>query len=236
MTTAKFTKIENDVLEVLMSCKLSAAELQVALAILRKTNGWSKSSDEISYSQLIALTGRSRQTISNCLKQLQLVNIIRLVKKGTSKKQSNEWLFNKNVSSWELVNRIRLVKFPESTSLVFDTELVKLSRHTKDTTKERLQKKEQKRSFLEKINKAFEEFWKLYPKKKGKSKAKESFIRIFSGLKSESEADVLFKRILSSVSDSEITEQWQEVQFIPFPTTWLNQRRWEDEIDPDEFI
>lgn len=131
-----FTRIENDILEKLVTSNLSSAELKVTLLIIRKTNGFNKETDQISYSQLVKETGLSRQTISNCLTQLQLVNIIRLVKKGTSKKSSNKWKVNKKVSSWELVNRIRLVKFPIPTSQVLNTQLVNTSRHTKENTKE----------------------------------------------------------------------------------------------------
>jgi len=132
----KYTQIENEVLEGLISSNLSASELKVALFILRKTNGFHKDTDEISFSQFIEETGLSRQTISNCLAQLKLVNIIRLVKKGVSNKRSNEWAFNKDVLAWKLVKRARLVKFPIQTSQKSGKKLVNISRHTKESTKE----------------------------------------------------------------------------------------------------
>ena len=138
-----YTKIENHVLQALLLSNLSSAELKVAFFVLRKLNGFHKEEDEISYSQFMEGTGLSRQTVANCLSQLRLVNIIRLVKKGVSKKCSNRWSFNKDTSTWQLVKRTRLVKFPSPTSQISGKQLVKLSRHTKESTKENiLQKKD----------------------------------------------------------------------------------------------
>lgn len=136
-----FTKIENNVLEALIRSNLTSAELKVALFMLRKINGFHKDSDQISFSQLIEGTGLSRQTIANCLSQLKLVNIIILVKMGNSKKASNEWKINKDIASWQLVKRKRLVKFPTTTSQISGIELVNTTRHTKENTKENIQKK-----------------------------------------------------------------------------------------------
>jgi len=38
------------------------------------------------------------------------------------------------------------------------------------------------------------------------------------------------------VNAQKATEQWRKDngQFIPHPQTWLNQRRWEDDVEPAE--
>lgn len=46
---------------------MSEAELRVTLAIVRKTYGWHKREDKLSYSQLMELTGLSRQGVSDGL-------------------------------------------------------------------------------------------------------------------------------------------------------------------------
>lgn len=137
-----YTQIPNNILEALITSNLSAAELRVALAILRKINGYHKESDQISYSQLIESTGLSRQSIANSLAQLRLVKIIRLVKKGVSKKVSNEWAFEQNPDKWQLVKRSRLVKWNASTSQKSSIQLVNTSRHTKENYKRNIITKE----------------------------------------------------------------------------------------------
>lgn len=70
----------------------------------------------------------------------------------------------------------------------------------------------------------FESFWKAYPKKSGKKKAQESWKRI-------KVTEELYQKILSAIEQAKISDQWKRDngQFIPFPATWLNQGRWDDE-------
>lgn len=70
----------------------------------------------------------------------------------------------------------------------------------------------------------FDTFWSAYPKKVGKAVAQKSF----SKLKVD---DRLLKLMLTAIDNQKQSKQWQDRQFIPNPTTWLNQRRWEDEED-----
>lgn len=41
--------------------------------------------------------------------------------------------------------------------------------------------------------------------------------------------DVVLAKMLDAIERQKQSDQWQEPKFIPHPTTWLNQRRWEDE-------
>ncbi len=68
-------------------------------------------------------------------------------------------------------------------------------------------------------------FWAAYPRKAGKGAAWRSWL----GLRPSSE---LAQRILEAVAAHSKSEQWQREsgRFIPHPATWLNQKRWEDEI------
>jgi hypothetical protein len=45
--------------------------------------------------------------------------------------------------------------------------------------------------------------------------------------------DTLLKTILDAVEAQKKSNQWvrDNGQYIPHPTTWLNQKRWEDEVD-----
>jgi len=86
-----FTRIVNPLIDNLIKIPFKGCELVVALFIIRKTYGFNKTEDEISLSQFSSNLSRSRQTIVTALKNLQLVNIARLGKQGTSKKHSNLW-------------------------------------------------------------------------------------------------------------------------------------------------
>lgn len=131
-----YTRIINPIIEHLVNLPFKGCELNVALWIIRQTYGFNKTEDEISLSQFSANLGRSKQTIIVALKNLQLVKVVRLVKKSYHSRTANLWQFNKYFDTWELVNLPRLVKRKGSTSLVEPSGLVYIPRHTKDTTKD----------------------------------------------------------------------------------------------------
>ena len=70
----------------------------------------------------------------------------------------------------------------------------------------------------------FERFWKAYPRKESKPTARNAFEK----LKVD---DELLEKMLKSIEKWKGSSQWQEDggRFIPHPSTWLNQQRWEDE-------
>jgi len=69
---------------------------------------------------------------------------------------------------------------------------------------------------------AFEVFWKEYPRKVSKQKALKAFIKQGCYGKLED--------ILTALAKQKQTQQWQDAQYIPHPTTWINNARWEDEV------
>ncbi len=71
----------------------------------------------------------------------------------------------------------------------------------------------------------FEEFWLAYPKKKDKQNA----IKAWNKLKPDAE---LVKSIIEALTRAKSSEDWQKDggQYIPLPSTYINGRRWEDEI------
>ena len=215
-----FTAIANEIMEAIVSSGLNGTELAIILFLLRKTYGWNKKQDEISLSQFLNQIPVSKPTLCKGLKTLQLVKIVKLVKKGNSKICSNLWLFNKNYDEWQLVKKSKLVKKKKPTSKDFHTQLVKKPLHTKDNTKENTK---------DMTEKDFEEFYQMYPRKVGRKKALSTFLKLDAKL---------LDCILTAVKRDIKTEQWQNPNYIPHPTTWLNQGRWEDEevkLNPEQY-
>lgn len=71
----------------------------------------------------------------------------------------------------------------------------------------------------------FNAFWSAYPKKVGKAAAVKAWVKV----KPTAE---LFEKIMATVAAYKQSEQWQRDngKYIPNPTTWLNQGRWDDEL------
>lgn len=68
----------------------------------------------------------------------------------------------------------------------------------------------------------FEKFWSAYPRKEGKQKARAAFEKVTVSL------DIL----LVAIESQRHSAQWTKDngQFIPHPATWLNGKRWEDQL------
>jgi DNA replication protein DnaC len=71
----------------------------------------------------------------------------------------------------------------------------------------------------------FEDFWKAYPKKKAREAAKKAWDKLRPG-------EELRNVILQAVQIQINTPDWKKAngQYIPYPETWLNNRRWEDDV------
>lgn len=70
----------------------------------------------------------------------------------------------------------------------------------------------------------FDEFWSAYPKKKAKEAARKAWVK----LKPD---ETLGKEIIQAVMESAKTKDWlkENGKYIPYPATYLNGKRWEDE-------
>lgn len=77
----------------------------------------------------------------------------------------------------------------------------------------------------------FEQFWKKYPRKIGKQAA----LKVWKKIK-PSEAFVA--KIITAVEQQKKCEQWLKNggQYIPHPKTWLNEGRWDDEMQSKKTI
>jgi hypothetical protein len=79
------------------------------------------------------------------------------------------------------------------------------------------------------ISSQFEDFWKLYPRHVDKGKAKSTWEKVCRWNNGKRPT---WKEIKSAIIKQKKSERWQDIKFIPHPTTWLNQQRWLD--DPNE--
>lgn len=72
----------------------------------------------------------------------------------------------------------------------------------------------------------FSEFWEAYPKKIGKGAARKAFLKL------PRETQRLLRPAVLRQRES---AQWQREngQYIPNPLTWINQCRWEDEVQEE---
>ena len=108
-----------------------------------------------------------------------------------------------------------------------DTDVEKEIYKEKETSKKTKNdgQSEEKRPSV--IEQRFNQFWSAYPKKVGKMYA----FNCFSKLKPTAE---LTQKMVDAIAEQKKSVKWtkNKGEFIPNPSTWLNQGRWEDELSP----
>ena len=172
----KYTKISNELIEkALCRTNFSSYQSRIVWAIFRKTYGWDKTSDWISNSQLVEMTGITKQNVSRTLKELKERNII--VREGymtSFQKDYDQWIelsrkTTKLSKETTVINPDNLVVDtdntvinPDNEVINPDNEVISIEAHKRTYTKETITK--------ESIAHFFEECWKSYPRKEGKGK------------------------------------------------------------------
>ena len=71
----------------------------------------------------------------------------------------------------------------------------------------------------------FTAFWDSYPKKKDKANAVKAFRKV---CKTEEDYNTIMSGLLNQIP------LWKDPQYIPYPATWLNGKRWEDDLSTDK--
>ena len=74
-------------------------------------------------------------------------------------------------------------------------------------------------------------FWEAYPKKKSKGNVEKWFYK-------NKPNEELVNTMIDKINLLKETEQWKDKdgQYIPYPTTWLNAKGWEDEITQEKIV
>lgn len=94
-----FTRVANELLEVVMVQKFNGTQFKIIMAIWRYTYGFSRKSHEFSLTFLSNATGVHKQRVKSDLDKLIENKIINVVSESTFTK-SRELSFNKNYDEW----------------------------------------------------------------------------------------------------------------------------------------
>jgi len=130
-----YTRIANELLEAVMAADLTARQLKVVLAVIRKTYGFGKKFDRITNTQIAMMTGIHHTHVCKAKNEMIAMNII--VTNGHSIG------VNKVISDWNF----EVSQVSESLAKVANKTLANSANWYKPTqlnTKETIQKKEKK--------------------------------------------------------------------------------------------
>ncbi|ENE0603171.1 replication protein [Escherichia coli] len=98
-----YTRFANELLEAIASADLTARQLKVMLAYVRKTYGFNKKTDRIADEQIAQLTGLSRQNVNKAKKELISMNCLFM--------DGNQIGVNSEVSAWQFSKCLQVINF-----------------------------------------------------------------------------------------------------------------------------
>ena len=157
----------------------------------------------VSLAVIAEMTGVSRRTVIRIMKEFENLEIINIKRRKAG---------NKNLTSiYTLVGGV-------SESLVSGMKTGKLAHNRRI--------KEESSEECVRTNALFDQFWSTYPKKKSKKAAQKAFVKLAPD-------ENLFQQMMSALDKQCESAEWTNAdgKYIPYAATWLNQARWEDELE-----
>ncbi len=207
-----YTKIANELFEALAKIRINGEARQMLDVIIRKTYGYNKKEDMIATSQFQKATNLSASAIHKSRKKLLTMNLITVTQKGNS--QVLTYCIQKDFKKWKVLPK----KVTVAQKVIHCSPKGILTKETIQKKKDSCKQTDLKESFCK--------FYSFYPRKIGKSAALKAWLKLNPN-------DVLIEEIVKALELQKKQPQWRKDngQYIPHPSTWLNQKRWEDEVE-----
>lgn len=145
----KFTKISNELLDAVLAFDFGKRQLKVLFYVIRKTYGYSKKADAMSYGQIAKATGMKRRHVIDAVSELKAMQALIVEKSGTVVRgcELNTIGINKDYDRWTTSDQNStsaetVTSDQKGTGLVTKTALVTSDQNSHPQKKE--EKKERK--------------------------------------------------------------------------------------------
>lgn len=235
-TDEGFVRIANELMDAVLSAGFSQRQLLVLLAIIRKTYGYNKKEDDMSAQQIGKLCNMARTHVTTVLNQLAAMNVIQ--------KKTGEYGcvigIQKDYSRWNLSSKAEEKNNPEKLSGMYQigtsTKSVQVYQiGTKASTKSVQVDSTKSVHTIDNLPKdnlnrqdicapaLFERFYTAYPRKRSRKQAE----RAFAKLKPD---ESLVDRMISAIEKAKSSGRWDDIEYIPYPGTWLRAQGWLDDL------
>lgn len=200
-----FAIISNTVLQ---DSRLSMRGLGLLVRLLSRPDNWETNSESLARE-----FGCGREQMRSVLGELRDAGYMALVK---SQDEKGHWS-----SRWFIYDE-PITEAPDNGKPTPENRVLgKPDAITRTDYKEPITTKATKADY----SALFDVFWKAYPSKVGKDAARKAFAKRKFDEKT-------FAQVLQALELQKVSERWTKDngQYIPNPATWLNQGRWEDEV------
>lgn len=199
----RFTQIPNDWLR---DKRLSLKSKGLLAQLLSHSEGWN-----VTIGSLAKANDCGRDAIRNAVRELEESGYLRREQNRATGGEFAEviWVTSEPMSDLPL---------PDYPVPVNPSLKKTISKNT--ITKKTISKSKYAQSELDE---SFEQFWSAYPRKVGKAPARKAFDKL---------AAEHMREILDGVVRFSTDPNLPEMQFIPYPATWLNREGWNDDPYP----
>lgn len=127
-----YTRIANELLEAIAGADLTARQLKVMIAVIRKTYGFQKKLDRIADIQIAELTGLSRQNVNKAKKELLSMHCLMMDGNRIGpNKELSAWHFTNSLQKRDSVSKLKT----KSVSKIETHGVSKLETHKRNTLK-----------------------------------------------------------------------------------------------------
>jgi len=142
----------------------------------------------------------------------------------------NNWLDNRRITETEYIDELNLLKLINQ-KYEFDIDNDQLAKPMLSQYSIEENSIEENSIISQNLNDLFDKFWSIYPKKVKKQDS-------FKWFEKNKPSEELVNLMIEQLKRLKDTKQWKENngQFIPYPTSWLNAKGWEDEFETDTEI
>jgi phage replication O-like protein O len=208
-----FTKIANELLDVVIKTPFIATHLKIVLVCWRYMYGFNRQSAELSESFISKATGISKRYISRELRVLIDSKVIKVVKESTYS-SPRVLSFNKDYDTWEYRTRVPQVNQSSTGEPEYSTTVEPQFNTTVEP-----QFHQETKTLNKTLNKCsvdvfFEKIWALYPKRRGKGKV------------SKAQKEKLFKigydEISRAIERYKKETAGKDPQYIMYGSTFFN--------------
>ncbi|MGB8422215.1 replication protein [Paraburkholderia sp.] len=231
-----YTRLANEILDALLLAGLTSRQWAVVMAVIRKTYGYNKKSDDIGLSQLQAMTRIDKAHLSRTVRELEAMRVL----SRTVGTHGHHLGLNKKIAQWGLL--IQQPQLPKQQPLLKEQPGVAESATlgVAESAIRGLPKQQpQKTRLKDKVKttpkdmsagalaERFEKFYSIYPKKRNRADAEKAFAKL-------NPDDSLLSVIVEAVEVAKRSrDDWRRDggKYIPYPASWLNAKGWTDEPD-----
>lgn len=218
-----FTPIENKILEQVYKLKLNGTQFKIIMVVWRFTSGFNRDSHDLSVTFIAKAIQGDARTVKRELNNLIEMKILKVISEATFS-STRIISFNRDFTTWVLNNHLGGNKTPRHELTPESGGEMPPESGGEAPPQERNIKENRKKASAPDL---FLNFWNEYPRKVAKATAKKSFDK----LKVD---ESLLKQILQALEIQKQSKQWQDKNYIPHAATWINQKRWEDEMESQE--